>query len=108
MRRRTFLRLGGLLGAAAFTGALGPRTSRAAEPGRWLHGVRPFELDEKSIGELQAGMAAGKFSAVSLTKKYLGRIEQIDRHGPTLRSVIELNPEALRIAEFWDKERKIK
>ncbi len=51
-------------------------------------------------------MASGKETARTLTEKYLARIEAIDRGGPTLRSVIELNPDALSIADALDDERK--
>jgi amidase len=67
-----------------------------------------FELGELTIADLQAGIRSGKFSAHSLTEKYLARIEQIDRRGPALKSVIELNTEALAIAQALDKERKDK
>ncbi len=53
-------------------------------------------------------MASGKFTAHSLTEKYLARIEQVDRKGPAVNSVIELNPDALAIAEALDKEHKAK
>lgn len=62
--------------------------------------------EELSISELQSGQATGRFSAVSITRKYLDRIEKIDRGGPNLRSVIELNPDALDIARALDRERK--
>jgi len=67
-----------------------------------------FELDELTVGELQTGMASGKYAAHSLAEKYLDRIEEIDKHGPAINSVIELNPEALSIASDLDKERKAK
>ena len=67
-----------------------------------------FELDELTVGELRAGMASGKYTAHSLAEKYLDRIEEIDKHGPAINSVIELNPEALSIASDLDKERKAK
>ena len=71
--------------------------------------VQPFELDEITIAGLQNGMkTGGKFTARSVTEKYLTRIEQIDRRGPGLKSVIEINPDALAIAESLDKERKQK
>lgn len=69
---------------------------------------KPFELDEATIDDLQKGMAAGKFTARSLVQKYIARINAIDKKGPTLRSVIELNPDALRIADELDRERKSK
>jgi amidase len=70
--------------------------------------VRAFELDEITIAELQDGMKSGKFTARSITEKYLARIEAVDARGPALRSVIETNPEALAIADTLDKERKAK
>ncbi|MGD0591476.1 MAG: amidase [Bacteroidota bacterium] len=70
--------------------------------------ISPFELEETSISELAEGMASGKYTARSITEKYLARIEAIDRQGPALRSVIELNPDALAIADALDKERKEK
>jgi amidase len=67
--------------------------------------VRPFELDEATIWDLQGAMASGKLNARSLTEKYLARIEAIDQHGPAVNSVIEVNPEALSIADRLDHER---
>jgi len=72
------------------------------------HEVRPFELDELSVSALQDGIKSGQFTARSLTEKYLARIDEIDRQGPKLASVIEINPDALAIAEGLDKERKAK
>src|SRR5712671_1244782 len=67
-----------------------------------------FELDELTIADLQAAIASGKFTCRSLTEKYRQRIEEIDRRGPAVNSVIELNPDALAIADALDKERKAK
>ena len=67
-----------------------------------------FELDEATIPQLQRGMQTGKFSAQSLTRKYLRRIEALDRRGPELRAVIQVNPDALHIAAMLDGERKAK
>jgi len=66
---------------------------------------KAFEFDEATIANLQAGMASGKYTAHSIAQKYLGRIEEIDKHGPALASVIEVNPDALAIADGLDKER---
>jgi amidase len=65
-----------------------------------------FELEELTIAELQRGMQSGKYSARSLVEKYTDRINEIDKHGPTLKSVIELNPDAEAIAAALDRERK--
>ena len=67
-----------------------------------------FELDEMTINDLQSAMASGKYSSHSLARKYLDRIDDIDKHGPTINSVIELNPDALSIATELDRERKAK
>ncbi len=53
-------------------------------------------------------MAAGKETAVSLTKKYLRRIDELNLRGPALRAVLETNPDALAIAHNLDHEQKAK
>src|SRR6478672_11042156 len=57
-----------------------------------------FDLEEATIASLQQRMESGQDTARSLAEKYLARIDAIDRSGPTLKSVIELNPDALTIA----------
>ena len=68
--------------------------------------VRAFELDEASILQLQDAMASGRYTARRLVALYTERINAIDRSGPTLRSVIELNPDAPAIADALDTERR--
>jgi len=51
-------------------------------------------------------MNSGKLNSRALTELYLGRIQQLDKNGPMVNSVIELNPDALDIADSMDKERK--
>jgi amidase len=68
--------------------------------------VKSFELDEITISDLQDGMKSGKFTARSLVDKYSARIDEVDKHGPALNSVIEMNPDALSIAAVLDQERK--
>jgi amidase len=105
MNRRAFIRLAALTGMAAFSTPTIP-TARASSPASGPgKKVKPFELEEMTIAQLQELMAHGKASAVSLVKKYQARIETIDRHGPRLNAVIELNPDALAIAAALDKER---
>ncbi len=70
--------------------------------------VKPFELDELTITDLQDGMKSGKYTARSLVEKYSTRIDEIDKHGPAVNSVLELNPDALAIADQLDQERKVK
>lgn len=68
--------------------------------------ARAFELEELTIAEMQDAMASGRYTSRQLVELYLQRIEQIDRNGPTLRSIIETNPDALRIADGLDAERR--
>lgn len=84
--------------------AVGECASRAAT------GFEPpaFPIDEMSIGDLQDGMKKSGFTAEQIVHLYLERIEQLDRQGPALRSVIEVNPDASSIARTLDRERKTK
>ncbi|MDQ5979783.1 MAG: amidase [Verrucomicrobiota bacterium] len=63
-------------------------------------------LEEATITDLQAQMTSGKLTSVALTEAYLKRIAEIDRAGPKLNSVIELNPDALALAAQLDAERQ--
>src|SRR3954469_11485177 len=65
-----------------------------------------FDLEEATIADLQQRMQSGRDSARSLAEKYIARIEAVDRSGPALHSVLELNPDALAIADALDAERK--
>ena len=65
-----------------------------------------FELNEISVTELQEKMSKGIYSSEQITKMYLQKIEAVDKNGPRLNSVIELNPDAIDIAKAMDKERK--
>src|SRR6202050_772431 len=67
-----------------------------------------FDLGEADVRELQKRMSEGSLTARSLTTRYLERIEAIDRRGPALNAVIELNPDALAIAALLDAERQAK
>ncbi|HSS44407.1 MAG TPA: amidase, partial [Thermoanaerobaculia bacterium] len=65
-----------------------------------------FELGEATIADLQKRMRSGQLTARSLVEKYVSRIAALDQRGPTLRAVLEINPDALAIAEGLDAERK--
>ena len=112
MDRRDFVRVGAFAGVLAIRGkplnaeslvGVAPPRERSI---RAAFSVAPFELEEATVADLQAGMAAGRFTARSITQAYLDRIEELDRKGPTLRHVIETNPDALSIADALDRERK--
>lgn len=65
-----------------------------------------FELNEITIDELQKRMQSGQTTSHAITQLYLDRIQKIDKNGPGLNSIIELNPDALSIADALDEERK--
>ncbi len=67
--------------------------------------VPPFLLDEITFDALGEGMASGRWTSQGITELYLERIAEIDDKGPTLRSVIETNPDALELATALDEER---
>lgn len=69
-------------------------------------GPPPFELDELTVAQLQDAMRSGRSTSRRLVELYAARIEQIDRSGPALRSVLETNPDALSIAAALDAERE--
>jgi amidase len=97
--RRHFLQCALAGGAVAKTALAAPLSEGT---------VKPFDLDEVTINELQERMTSSKITAHSLAERYLARIEEIDKKGPVLSSVIEVNPDALAIAEALDEERKEK
>ena len=103
--RRGFLKLGIAGGTAAIAA---PPFGQSAEAAPAEQGIRPFELNETTIAALQRDMNSGKLTARSITEKYLEQIEELDHRGPALHSYIEVNPEALAIAERLDRERKAK
>jgi amidase len=106
--RRKFLQSAVNAGAAAAVyPALGAaREITLAKPA--TAEVKSFELDEITVPELQDGMKSGKFTARSLVEKYSVRIEEIDKRGPAVNAIIELNPDAPAIADALDQERKAK
>lgn len=104
--RREFLKSSLVAGAAASSFAASDQLARAEPPPTAK--VPSFELDEVTIAELQRRMTAGELTARAVAEKYLARIEDIDRGGPSLNSVIEINPDALAIAAELDQERREK
>jgi amidase len=106
MKRRRFLQTTALGCAAAIST---PKSVMAATPkSKTWTPPESFELDELTISELQQGLASGKYTSKSLVRKYLEHIADVDKSGPAINSVIEINPEAEAIAETLDRERKSK
>jgi amidase len=108
--RRNFLRTGvtatlATAASPAFAAARAVDPSFAPPPAA-VDFKQEFELDEIMIDDLQKAFQSGQYSSRSVTEKYLARIQQIDKAGPRVNAVIELNPEALQIADALDQERK--
>ena len=108
--RRTFLKVTAVGGAAATLTPLYPALGAARQSASDLRSsdIKPFELDEITITDLQDGMRSGRFTARSLVERYSARIDEIDKHGPAINSVLELNPDAFSTADQLDQERKAK
>ncbi len=95
--------------ARFFTGALAASVLiLAAACGPTKNEPAAFALEEATIAGLQEMMESGKATSEKLVALYLGRIEAIDRGGPGLNSIIEVNPDALEIARSLDRERREK
>ncbi len=107
MKRRGFIGCGTLAGVAGLlpgSAAATPSRLSEAEPFR----AEPFELEEVTVAELQRRMSAGALTSRRIVELYRARLDALDRQGPEIRSVIELNPEAIPVAEALDAERKAK
>ncbi|HAD12506.1 MAG TPA: amidase [Saprospirales bacterium] len=107
MNRRKFLQSTALAGAALSLTPLSscennpapaPNPSSSAAPGK-------FDLNETTIADLQKQMASGERTARQIAQLYLDRIQAIDKNGPAINAVIELNPDALAQADALDRER---
>jgi amidase len=110
LNRRDFLKTGltGAVAAAAFPALASTGMENGAASPPPTEDGQSSELGEITITGLQEGMNSRKYTALSITEKYLARIKAIDQQGPALNSVIEVNPDALAIADALDKERKEK
>jgi amidase len=93
MDRRDFVRLGLAAGAAA--GMTAPAAAKALDA-----------VLDAGVREQQALMETGQLTSKTLVQRYLARIAAVDKAGPRLNAVIELNPDAVRIATDLDRERK--
>jgi amidase len=119
MNRRNFLKNSSLAGLSLSTLAVvscnpgpakkeGQATAAAttADGSASATAAGDFALHETTIAQLQEQMKSGAHTARSITQLYLDRIAAIDAGGPALKSVIEVNPDALSIADALDQERK--
>jgi amidase len=108
MKRRNFI-----AGSAIVSATLGSLLTSCDADTKKQKVVKPvitagdeFELNEITINGLQEKFASGKYSSEQVTNLYLQRIEAMDKNGPALHAVIEVNPDAISIAKAMDAERK--
>jgi amidase len=110
MQRRNFLKTGSLAGItlSAFTIAPASLMASSKKDDNTLENnfAGDFILNEATITELQQKMQNKTYTSRSITELYLNRIAALDKNGPKLNAIIELNPDALNIADAMDKERK--
>ncbi|HLB35831.1 MAG TPA: amidase [Gemmatimonadales bacterium] len=104
MKRREFVERTAVgVAAVALSGMARPGDAEGFE---LAPGQQAFELAEMTVAQLQEGMRNGRLTARRITQAYLSRIQAMDRQGPTLRAVLETNPDALQIADQLDAERR--
>lgn len=109
MHRRNFIHTGAIAGMAATAFGLGACKNdgdRYIKDHESMDAIESFELDELSIQGLQERMADGRYTSRRITELYLDRISRIDHDGPELNAVLEVNPDALQMADALDAERK--
>ncbi|HJP91453.1 MAG TPA: amidase [Pyrinomonadaceae bacterium] len=104
MKRRQFLQT---TAASCVVAIANPASSLAVEK-TGPEAPPAFELEEMTISDLQQALQSGKYTSKQLVEKYSNRINDIDKKGPGLNSVIEMNPDAESIAAALDRERKEK
>lgn len=106
MDRRNFLKNSSIAGIGATMAASCNSTAGTGSKAVIEENFNDFELNEATIDELQKKMKDGSQTSRSITELYLKRIEAIDKKGPAINSIIELNPDALTQADAMDAERK--
>ncbi len=109
MHRRNFLKTGSIAGLSLTTVAAAScnlaSTNKKPDESHDSGNLNDFVLNEITIDALQQKMQSKEYTSRSITELYLKRIDAIDKSGPKLNAVIELNKDALNIADAMDKER---
>jgi len=108
MHRRNFLKTGSIAGITLSALSINACTPAPKKPtvDTPASASDDFELNEVTVAQLQEYMKNGKYSSHAITQLYLTRINDIDKNGPKLNAIIEVNPDALSIADAMDNERK--
>src|SRR5436305_15224236 len=103
MKRRDFIARGSVLSAGLFsTVSFLSKNSSTGAPAQIAMDSGSFELSEATITSIQEHFSNGSLSSEALTKMYLKRIAEIDKQGPAVNAVIEINPDAVAIARRLD------
>src|SRR5689334_2455278 len=102
MKRRQFLQTTAATYVATLVNPLSESIAKPESP------PAAFDLEELTITDLQQGLQSGKYTSRELVEKYSDRITDSDKKGAGLYSVIEMKPDAERIAAALDRERKEK
>ena len=109
MHRRNFLKTGSVAGLTLSSLAVAScnlaSTNKKQDETIATEKTDDFALNEITIDVLQQKMQSKEYTSRSITEMYLKRIDEIDKKGPKINAVIELNKDALSIADAMDKER---
>ena len=104
--RRTFLKYSAAIGAGTSVAMAGVDRAAAALSNATSHAsIQDSPWTDATIAEMQAAMASGEATALSITRDHIARIEAMDWAGPRVNSIIEVNPDAEAIAAALDRER---
>lgn len=106
MNRRNFLKNSTVTSLSLSSISLGLSKDPGTETNTNHSAANVFALNEATINGLQEKMKSGVYTSVALTNMYLKRIQEIDKSGPKLHAIIEINPDAVSIAASLDRERK--
>ena len=104
--RRTFLKYSAAIGAGTSVAMAGVDRAAAALSSATSHAsIQDFPWTDATIAQMQAAMASGEATALSITRDHIARIEAMDWAGPRVNSILEVNPDAEAIAAALDRER---
>jgi amidase len=106
MNRRNFIKTSSVVSVSATTLSACSSPKSESPEKNTAPFADEFALNELTINDLQKKMQSGDYTSEAITQLYLDRIDAIDKKGPRLNAVIELNPDALPIAKTMDQERK--
>ncbi|MEM6736372.1 MAG: amidase [Bacteroidota bacterium] len=105
MKRRNFIQLSAITGTAPLLGIKACAPSTTSNGNQKEKKEESFELEEWTVPQFQEAMESGKYTSRKICELYLARIEEKDQSENGLNSILEINPDALTIADQLDAER---